>query len=119
MVKLHWDMALLQYLRSVPGEHLPSPGQSLVLAKGLIFRETTVARKFNPRILTVIQPKREKLAPQKLSSAKNTHYMVSGLPYFLCYLMLVVLALCSNFTKSNEQATYTPAQSLQFLCVRV
>ncbi len=46
-------MALLQYFRSVLREQQPLPGQSLVLAKGLIFRGTTFARKFNPRIITV------------------------------------------------------------------
>ncbi len=66
-------MALLQYFRSVPGEHLPLPGQSVVLAKGLFFRKTTVARKFNPRIITVIQLKRP---PRKFSPAKNTRYTV-------------------------------------------
>ncbi len=71
-------MALLQYFRSVPGEHLPLQGQSLVSAKGLIFCETTVARKFNPRIITVIQPKRP---PRKFSPAKNTRYTVASLRY--------------------------------------
>ncbi len=81
IVNLHWDMALLQYFRSVPGEHLPLPGQSLVSAKGLIFRETTVARKYNPWILsTVIQPERP---PQKFCPAKNTRYTVGTLSYIV------------------------------------
>ncbi len=30
------------------------PGQSLVFAKGIIFRETTIARNLNPQVITVI-----------------------------------------------------------------
>ncbi len=89
-------MALLQYFRSVPREHLPLPGQSLVSAKGLtlsrhikqlkklnlgdiainVFRETTVARKFNLRIITAIQPKRP---PRKFSYLVTNHTKCSNI----------------------------------------
>ncbi len=95
-------MALLQYFRSVPKEHLPLPGQSLVSAKGLIF----VARKFNPRIITVIQPKRP---TRKFSPAKNIHYTVYSLPCALkciCKYSLggTALSQCGGLLGSHETA---------------
>ncbi len=52
------------------------PGQVFSFAKRLIFRRTTVARKLNPLIVTVIQPKRPL---RKFSPAKNTRYTVCDL----------------------------------------
>ncbi len=85
---------MLRYFRSVPREQLPNSEGSLsvvdppaairasnrqtrsvfTLAKWLIFRGTTVARKLNPQILTVMQPK---WPPRKFSPTKNTRYTVS------------------------------------------
>ncbi len=113
-------MALLQYFRSVPGEHLPLPGQSLVSAKGLIFCETIVARKFTPRIITVIQPKRP---PRNFSPAKNTRYMVYYMynaQLFVCLVVAVVLprwVRCFPFpiasSHSNCIGSKRPSSSLR------
>ncbi len=110
-------MALLQYFRSVPREHLPLPGQSLhvVSAKGLIFRETTVARKFNPRISTVIQPKRP---PWKFSPAKITRYTVCGslTVKFNCVSAVLAWKLVSQLPGVHVEIVLS-TQGWQTICI--
>ncbi len=104
-------MALLQYFRAIPGEHLPLPGQSLVSAKGLIFHETTVARNSNPRIITVVQPKRP---PRKFSPAKNTRYTVTDLQISSVYCdiwsqIIVTVQFSTRPTPNKHSGISVPA----------